>query len=69
MDTLLEIGLRWNDSRTRLSLSFAELRTFVGELLVLYKKEKNRLREARSNPQLNWWKKELQSTKEDIWKV
>ncbi len=40
VDTLLEIGLRWNDSRTRLSLSFAELRTFVGELLVLYRKEK-----------------------------
>ncbi|TGM58703.1 AAA family ATPase [Leptospira adleri] len=46
VDALLEIGLRWNDSRARLSLSFAELRTFVGELLVLYKKEKKTISRA-----------------------
>lgn len=46
VDALLEIGLRWNDSRARLSLSFAELRTFVGELLVLYKKEKKTITRA-----------------------
>ncbi|TGK33861.1 ATP-dependent protease [Leptospira gomenensis] len=40
VDALLEIALRWNDSKTKLSLSFAELRTFVGELLVLFKKGK-----------------------------
>ncbi|MBM9576161.1 AAA family ATPase [Leptospira sp. 201903070] len=46
VDALLEIALRWNDSRARLSLSFAELRTFVGELLVLFKKEKKTITRA-----------------------
>ncbi|EMF84414.1 hypothetical protein LEP1GSC188_3222 [Leptospira weilii serovar Topaz str. LT2116] len=69
MDTLLEIGLRWNDSRTRLSLSFAELRTFVGELLVLYKKEKKPITRSQVESAVELVEKELQSTKEDIWKV